>query len=210
MTFSTTAKLGLEVPDPGTGEQFSTTKVVGWINSLDAHAGPVVCTSGTRPTTNLFAGYQIFESDTKLLYVYTGSAWSPVVPTFGVVGSCKLTTGFSTLSDFDYVELFTAPTVTGRRYIFNVNTTFRLSATASWRIVLRVNNTYISRLGEFSADGFLSAHCIYDAETTSTKNIRLSVSLASGTGTCGFVATTATDILVNPIHAWLTDVGVTP
>lgn len=37
--------------------------------------GLVLCTSGTRPTTNLFEGLQILETDTNIKYVYDGSTW---------------------------------------------------------------------------------------------------------------------------------------
>jgi len=37
--------------------------------------GHVVCTSSTRPTTNLSEGFMIYETDTDKALIYNGSAW---------------------------------------------------------------------------------------------------------------------------------------
>lgn len=39
--------------------------------------GTVICTSTTRPSTNLFAGLTIYETDTKFRRIYNGSSWDP-------------------------------------------------------------------------------------------------------------------------------------
>ena len=44
--------------------------------------GTVICTSTTRPTANLYEGLYIFETDTKLCYVYKSSAWYPAGTSF--------------------------------------------------------------------------------------------------------------------------------
>lgn len=49
-------------------------------DKIDAAVGIVVCTSTTRPTSP-FTGQQIYETDTKQLQTYTGSAWQPTVNT---------------------------------------------------------------------------------------------------------------------------------
>lgn len=36
---------------------------------------PTVCTSGTRPVTNLYTGRFIWETDTSRLYMWNGAAW---------------------------------------------------------------------------------------------------------------------------------------
>lgn len=38
--------------------------------------GTIVCTSATRPTVGLYQGLVIYETDTGLLQVYTGSTWT--------------------------------------------------------------------------------------------------------------------------------------
>lgn len=43
-----------------------------------ALGGIIPCTSSTRPTTNLYAGLHIYETDTKLVYAYNGSSWDLV------------------------------------------------------------------------------------------------------------------------------------
>lgn len=40
--------------------------------------GTIICTSSTRPASP-FAGQQIYETDTNLVYVYSGSAWVKVL-----------------------------------------------------------------------------------------------------------------------------------
>lgn len=39
--------------------------------------GTVVCTSVTRPTLGLYEGVRMYETDTKIFYVYSGSVWVP-------------------------------------------------------------------------------------------------------------------------------------
>lgn len=43
-----------------------------------ATTGSIICTSSTRPASP-FVGQQIYETDTSLLYVYSGSAWVKVL-----------------------------------------------------------------------------------------------------------------------------------
>jgi hypothetical protein len=43
-----------------------------------ALGGVVVCTSGTRPTTGLYEGLFIYETDTDKVFVYSGSSWVTV------------------------------------------------------------------------------------------------------------------------------------
>lgn len=40
-----------------------------------AKGGTIVCTSTTRPTTSLYEGIVIYETDTNRQYTYSGSAW---------------------------------------------------------------------------------------------------------------------------------------
>lgn len=45
--------------------------------------GIVVCTSTTRPTTGLYEGLFIYETDTDKVYVYSGTAWGQVGLRYG-------------------------------------------------------------------------------------------------------------------------------
>jgi hypothetical protein len=46
---------------------------------IDTNIGTTICTSSTRPSGGaLFAGLEIYETDTKKNYVYDGSAWQYV------------------------------------------------------------------------------------------------------------------------------------
>jgi len=44
-------------------------------DKIDTAVGATVCTSGTRPATNLFTGRVIHETDTRRNYVYDGTNW---------------------------------------------------------------------------------------------------------------------------------------
>jgi hypothetical protein len=48
-----------------------------WIEISDFDYAPsnTVCTSSTRPTSNLFAGQKIFETDTNKEFTYSGTGW---------------------------------------------------------------------------------------------------------------------------------------
>src|SRR5882672_3849200 len=49
-------------------------------DKLDLNIGTFVCTSSTRPTGgSRFTGQVIFETDTKLVWVWDGAAWGPPV-----------------------------------------------------------------------------------------------------------------------------------
>ncbi len=72
MAHKKTSNLKLEMPTEGS---------FGWhtswynnFNSIDQHPGVLTCTSSTRPSTP-WAGQVIFETDTLLLKVFSGSAW---------------------------------------------------------------------------------------------------------------------------------------
>ena len=81
---SYTSRLGLFLP-AGTDAADINTIIAAW-NKLDKTSGLILCTSSTRPTTNLFPGLYIKETDTGKHYyldntgtftlgVYTGGAW---------------------------------------------------------------------------------------------------------------------------------------
>ena len=69
---TTTSRLGLthvEGTDTLAGSSPTTAlqgKVNAALNAFDGSVGRIICTSATRPTTNLFPGIQAYETDTKL------------------------------------------------------------------------------------------------------------------------------------------------
>lgn len=66
---------------------------------LDDIPGPYICTSVTRPSTwgVAQAGRPMYETDTKLLWHWSGSAWQRVYPK-GLLGEGSRTTNLSTTS----------------------------------------------------------------------------------------------------------------
>lgn len=61
-----------------------------WRHSSTAADFITVCTSSTRPTTGLYEGRLIYETDTDLLATYTGSAWVYKGP-LGTLGYAQIT-----------------------------------------------------------------------------------------------------------------------
>lgn len=74
-------------------------------------SSPIVVTSTTRPTTGLYEGLVIYETDTKRTYIYTGSGWQSYEP----LRICTSTTHPS--SPFVGMEIY--ETDTHKRLIWN-------------------------------------------------------------------------------------------
>lgn len=81
MSRTTTTRIGLSKPTPGTGEPVNASIDVGtnW-DKVDAAVGAQICTSGTRPATP-YDGQMIRETDTRRMYIWnaTQSAWDQIV-----------------------------------------------------------------------------------------------------------------------------------
>lgn len=82
---TTTSRLGLRKPNNTTDVVNVTTDISNNMDLVDAAVGYVVCTSSTRPGSP-YTGQPIYETDTKLCYVWNGSAWAIAnVPGFAAV-----------------------------------------------------------------------------------------------------------------------------
>lgn len=83
MSFTTTTKLGLVKPTPGTNEPVDLTVANTDRDKLDDAVGAKICTSSTRPTgTDAWAGRIIRESDTGFMYICAvagGSVWRQIL-----------------------------------------------------------------------------------------------------------------------------------
>lgn len=89
---SLTTRLGLEKPDPTDAYDIQVQNSN--MDKLDLTGGVILCTSTTRPSTNLFYGMQIYETDTSLSYVWrqgTPDFWYQVTSP-GVITFCTSTT----------------------------------------------------------------------------------------------------------------------
>lgn len=75
MSSGVTANLGLHVYD--TLDDFDYNEVTADNENLDLAVPVTYCTAATRPTTNLFVGRRIYETDTKIFYQRLGTAWVP-------------------------------------------------------------------------------------------------------------------------------------
>lgn len=81
MSRTTTTRIGLSKPTPGTGEPVNASIDVGtnW-DKVDDAVGAQICTSGTRPGSP-YDGQMIRETDTRRMYIWnaTQSAWDQIV-----------------------------------------------------------------------------------------------------------------------------------
>lgn len=82
-----------------------------------ALGGVVVCTSNTRPTSGLYVGLAIFETDSKRLLYYNGTDWSPFTAggELGYAGNSSNQTGITT--EVDVIGLSVTVTVAAGRRI---------------------------------------------------------------------------------------------
>lgn len=81
MAFTTTTRLGLVKPTPGTNEPVDVeAQLNGNWDKVDTAIGPTICTSGTRPVTP-YDGQLIRETDTRRVYIYnaTQTTWEPIL-----------------------------------------------------------------------------------------------------------------------------------
>lgn len=81
MAETTTTRLGLVKPTPGTGEPIDVADHLnGNWDKVDAAIGATVCTSGTRPASP-WDGQMIRETDTRRMYIWnaTQAAWDQIV-----------------------------------------------------------------------------------------------------------------------------------
>ena len=87
MARTTTSRIGLSKPTPGTGEPVNASIDVGtnW-DKVDAAVGAFECTEGTKPATP-YAGQIIRTTDTRRMYVrnVTNSAWDQIMLAAGNV-----------------------------------------------------------------------------------------------------------------------------
>lgn len=71
----------LKLIKPTTSDSFSTADIAANWEALDASPGVTVCTSTSRPNlTATQAGRHIYETDTDLLWAWTGTRWSRAAP----------------------------------------------------------------------------------------------------------------------------------
>lgn len=83
MSASTTSRLGLVKPNPGTGELVNVaTQINASYDKIDAAIGAAPCTSTTRPVSP-FDGQLIRETDTGRVYVRSSGAWLRIVTSSG-------------------------------------------------------------------------------------------------------------------------------
>lgn len=118
----TTTRLGMNKPQSADVIDV-TTAISNQMGTLDRAVIVEACTSSTRPSTGLFTGKLILETDTKNLMRYTGSTWEIINNSNYPRGYCgfKLNTTASSASSNGVEVAVSGLTVTfnayvGRRY----------------------------------------------------------------------------------------------
>lgn len=106
-----TSKLGLQ-KDLGT-ELYDVDVVNDNLDKIDNAMGAVICTSTTRPSTNLFNGMELYETDTRRSVVRVAGAWVDL-PTHQTISSAANRNAITTpydgqpiyRSDYDATEIY--------------------------------------------------------------------------------------------------------
>lgn len=85
MSTSSTSRLGLIKPNPGTGEPVNVAHLNNAFDKIDSVVGATICTSATRPA-NPFHGQIIRETDTRAIRIWnaTQSTWDTIIITPGI------------------------------------------------------------------------------------------------------------------------------
>lgn len=143
---SLSARLGLKRPQ--ISDAFSTQDIYDSYTLLDGYPGTFICTSSTRPGTWGVAqsGQYIFETDTSLMWRWSGSAWVRARP-LGLLGHTPLTSDFATAATS---PTSASPSAVAMTCTVSVpattagSTTRRIRVTASW---YRIDNGTATTLG---------------------------------------------------------------
>lgn len=188
--------------------------------------GPVLCTSGTRPT-NPFQSMLIFETDTGFLQMHSGAAWKQVAldgPRGVIAWGSRDTSSSSTTSEVGVLEL-TASMVVNRFYKIWSSPLVLQSTVAHDTVAARVRYTtngatptLSSALLGRAADGEPSfapgtgvVMLPYRALTTHTWKGWLTCARVGGTGTVSMPVTADSptiDLVVEDIGGIVSDTGV--
>lgn len=137
--------------------------------------GTIICTSVTRPTTNLIEGLEIHETDTDKVYRYDGSGWVEVVDiSAGSVWVPTITQGVTVTATTNVVEYSKG----GRRAMGNCHLTCTSSGTSTSVISVALPVARATAIDHAIGTGYVK-----DASA----NVFPVVVYLSGTQSCSFI-----------------------
>ena len=149
--------------------------------------GTIVCTSSTRPSSPA-VGTEIYESNTRRRYVWTGSAWEPASGRYMMTGSNSTTTPLAGGSGTTLITV-NVPVIQGRTYRLVANATaqssnatlgltqYRIQDSSDLLRSFRITHTTSGGPGRSSG----AAEVAYTATATETKAFYLVGISESGT-----------------------------
>ena len=115
------------------------------INSLSTGWRPGVCTSSTRPTAP-YAGQFIYETDTGLSYIWSGSTWAGLATT----AANNLKANIASPSFTGNVTLSNGQIITPAQYTYNGDNTGGAATAFEPQTVVKPPNTYINNGSAFN------------------------------------------------------------
>lgn len=214
MSYTTTTRLGLVKPTPGTAEPVNVaTQLNASMDRIDDSIGAKPCTSSTRPSSP-YDGQFIRETDTGRLYVYsaTASAWLQIMgpgvylaAPGGSTGSMRAQLSSGTATGNRFLDL-RGPSDANPRYIVDWDGNMQWGGGTSGADV----NLYRSAADTLKTDdklvvgnglqlGATAAVAVTASETGAGGVASASSSFASGSPSCGvaFVAPPSGKCLIN-------------
>jgi hypothetical protein len=192
MSTSSTTRLGLVKPDPGTGEPVNVAaQINASMDKIDAAVGATICTSTTRPSPP-FNGQIIVETDTKRVYVYhqTTTTWLQLmVDAAEFLGSIMLTRPSST----NTILAAQASGDSQRRYVVNA------AGTMSWGPGNAGQDVILQRTGAnvLSVSGAIGVSTGYDYVTSSITGLGTSETVVLTVSSMVFKANTAYQVTMH-------------
>lgn len=159
MSSSSTSRLGLNKPNPGTGEPFSLAQWNASLDKLDDAVGAKPVTAGNRPTSP-WHGQFIRETDTRKLFIYnaTQSEWDEIILDGGLLVARSAATGSpvasatttETLIQATPSKVFKASRAFEARFRSQVNASAVLDVTPRLRKGANTSGTLIGDYGRIN------------------------------------------------------------
>ena len=172
-----------------------------------------VCTSTTRPTAP-YEGQHIYETDTDIMLVWSGSAWVEIASMLtkaprGIINrvTAITTQNFTTTSSVDFTSLSITFTAVANRYYKISFSLPSVTGSASNRFVTQIrdgsNNELLAIYNEVTSLGFSIAAYTVKTFSAGSTTIKLSGYRDAGSNTIGSfgASTSPMELIVEDIGA---------
>jgi len=172
--------------------------------------GTYICTSTTRPATP-FTGMRIYETNTDLDYMWTGTAWRrhPWKSAWGAIARYYSTVdspSYSAAGNSD-MQMLNVSARADRLYAVHLNVSFVLNAAAQWSFDLRVDAASVGRFGmettpNITLGDTVNGKVLWLPATTATFNLYVRHEELGGTATLIYQGAASF-----PRMFWVEDIG---